>query len=190
MRHQKTGRRLSRTSSHRKAMWSNMVTSLIIHGRIETTEPKAKELKRIADRTISWAIPVADVATRKHKDLDQKDRIRLVNAKRQAARVIRGDEALARLFHEVAPLLARTHKGGYTRLLKTRFRTGDAAPMAFVELVEQPGAEAAEAAPAAAEPAAKKPRGKKEAAPAAAEATAEPAAKPKKSRKKAEAPAE
>ena len=162
MRHQKTGRRLSRTSSHRQAMWSNMVTSLIVHGRIETTEPKAKELKRIAERTISWAIPVADVAAKDHKKLTHEERIRLVNAKRQAGRVVKDSDALTHLFHTVGPLLAEKHKGGYTRLLKTRIRTGDAAPMAYVELVERPGVEAAEAveAPAAEEAPKKAPKKK------------------------------
>jgi large subunit ribosomal protein L17 len=117
-------------------MWSNMITSLIIHERIETTEPKAKELKRLADRTISWGMSVVDVATKDARSLKPVDRSRLVHAKRMAGRVVRSSEALSKLFHEVAPRL-KEHKGGFTRLLKTRVRTGDAAPMAYVELVER-----------------------------------------------------
>jgi large subunit ribosomal protein L17 len=153
MRHQKAGRKLSRTSSHRHAMFSNMVASLILHGRIETTDPKAKELKRIADRTISWGTSVADLgskvkAKKDYAKLSAADRARMVHAQRMAARVVRQPEALHKLFYEVAPLL-KGRAGGFTRVLKTRFRRGDAAPMSFVELVARPEEAVAEAPPAA-----------------------------------------
>ena len=134
MRHRKAGKKLSRTSSHRKAMYSNMVASLVTHGRIETTEVKAKELRRLADRTINWGVSVSDLLAADQKNLSQDERARLVHARRMAGRVLKDDDALAKLFGEVAPKFAG-RPGGYTRVLKTRNRRGDAAPMAFVELV-------------------------------------------------------
>jgi large subunit ribosomal protein L17 len=133
-------------------MFSNMVASLIIHGRIETTDPKAKELKRIADRTISWGTSVADLgskvkAKKDYAKLSADDRARMVHAQRMAARVVRQPEALHKLFYEVAPLL-KGRTGGFTRVMKTRFRRGDAAPMSFVELVARPEDAVAEAPPA------------------------------------------
>ncbi len=134
MRHRKAGKKFSRTSSHRKAMFSNMVASLVTHGRIETTEVKAKELSRIAERTINWGVSVADLLAADQKGLSQDDRARLVHARRMAGRVLKDDDALAKLFSEVAPRYAG-RAGGYTRVLKTRNRRGDAAPMALIELV-------------------------------------------------------
>ena len=134
MRHRKAGKKFSRTSSHRKAMFSNMVASLVTHGRIETTEVKAKELSRIADRTINWGVSVADLLAADQKGLSQDDRAKLVHARRMAGRVLKDDDALAKLFSEVAPRYAG-RAGGYTRVLKTRNRHGDAAPMALIELV-------------------------------------------------------
>ena len=134
MRHRKSGRKFNRSSSHRKAMFSNMVASLVTHGRIETTEAKAKELRRVAERTINWGVSVADLLGGDAKDLSQDERARLVHARRMAQRVLKDRDALSKLFDEIAPRYAG-RPGGYTRILKTRNRRGDAAPMAFIELV-------------------------------------------------------
>ena len=115
-------------------MFSNMVASLVTHGRIETTEAKAKELRRIADRTINWGVGVADLLAAETKALSQEERARLVHARRMARRVLKDVDALGKLFNEIAPRFAG-RPGGYTRILKTRTRRGDAAPMAFIELV-------------------------------------------------------
>jgi len=134
MRHQKAGRKFSRTSAHRKAMFSNMVASLLLHGKIETTQPKAKELRRLADRTISWGTSVASLTAKGRDKLSADEKAKIVHAMRMAGRVIRSSEALHKLFGEVAPAVA-DRAGGYTRLLKTRTRLGDAAPMSIVALV-------------------------------------------------------
>ncbi len=136
MRHRKVGRKLGRKSPHRQAMYSNMVASLVSHGRIETTEAKAKELRKIADRTINWGVKVTDLLAKDAKQLNGEERAKLVHARRMAGRVIKDADALKKLFDEVAPAL-QGRAGGYTRLLKTRVRRGDAAPMAFVELVAE-----------------------------------------------------
>jgi large subunit ribosomal protein L17 len=116
MRHQKAGRKLGRTSSHREAMVRNMVTSLLDHERIVTTAPKAKEVRRVADRMITLA---------KRGDL---------HARRQALAVIREPRVVARLFDElIKDYMDRN--GGYTRIILTGNRLGDAAPMAILELV-------------------------------------------------------
>src|SRR4029077_1755936 len=130
----KAGRKFSRTSSHRRAMFSNMVASLVLHERIETTTPKAKELKRLADRTISWGTSVGDLTAKGRDKLDAGEKARVVHAMRMAGRVIKSEEALEKLFGEVAPRF-RGRPGGFTRVLKTRTRTGDAVEMSFVELI-------------------------------------------------------
>jgi large subunit ribosomal protein L17 len=134
MRHQKSGRKLGRKSPHRKAMFSNMVASLIKHGRIETTEAKAKELRRHADKAITWAVSVADVEIKGRKKQSDEEKAKFVHAMRMAQRVVRDSDALSKLFHEVGPGYV-SRPGGYTRVLKSRIRRGDAAPMAFVELM-------------------------------------------------------
>jgi large subunit ribosomal protein L17 len=116
MRHQKAGRKLGRTSSHRKAMIRNMVTSLLEHERIVTTTPKAKEVRRVADKMITLA---------KRGDL---------HARRQALAVIRDPKVVARLFDELK-LEYMDRNGGYTRIIHTGNRLGDTAPMAILELV-------------------------------------------------------
>lgn len=117
-------------------MFSNMVTSLVTHGRIETTEAKAKELRGIADRAIHWGVTVSDLTAKQEAELSAEERAKVVHAMRMARRVIRSKDALNKLFDEVAPKLAG-RPGGYTRVLKTRTRRGDAAPMAFIELVSE-----------------------------------------------------
>jgi large subunit ribosomal protein L17 len=133
MRHRKSGRKLGRKSSHRSAMWNNMVTSLLLHGRIETTEAKAKELRMFADPVITWGISVHSLVAKGDK-ATAAERAQVIHAKRQARLTVKTREALDKLFSEIGPHFA-TRKGGYTRILKTRVRKGDAAPMAFIELV-------------------------------------------------------
>jgi large subunit ribosomal protein L17 len=133
MRHRNSGRRLGRNSSHRTALFNNLVTALLTHGRIETTEAKAKELRRFADETITWGVDVAALLAKGDK-VTPAERAKLVHARRMAAITIRTDEAMHRLFGDIATHFAKG-KGGYTRIIKTRVRKGDAAPMAFIELV-------------------------------------------------------
>ena len=118
MRHQKSGRKLNRTSSHRKAMFRNMTASLIRHEEIRTTLPKAKELRRVAEPLITMA---------KSPSLARR---RLAFAR------LRDSAAVAKLFDELGPRFL-DRPGGYTRILKCGYRTGDQAPMAFVQLVDR-----------------------------------------------------
>ncbi|RDI97865.1 50S ribosomal protein L17 [Dyella solisilvae] len=124
MRHQKSGRKLNRTSSHREAMFKNMAASLIKHELIRTTLPKAKELRRIAEPLITLA-KTDGVANR-----------------RLAFSRLRDKQAVGKLFVELGPRY-QTRPGGYLRILKCGFRPGDNAPMAYVELVDRPQVEAA-----------------------------------------------
>ena len=116
MRHRKAGRKLNRTAAHRKAMLRNMVTSLLEHERIVTTVPKAKEARRVAEKMITLG---------KRGDL---------HARRQAMAYIRSKGIVAKLFDELSSQYA-DRQGGYTRIIRTGNRYGDAAPMAIVELV-------------------------------------------------------
>lgn len=118
MRHARGYRRLNRTHEHRKALFANMAGSLIEHEQIKTTLPKAKELKRIADKLITLA---------KKGDL---------HARRQAASRLKQDMHVAKLFEVLGPRYAERN-GGYTRVLKAGFRYGDMAPMAIIELVDR-----------------------------------------------------
>lgn len=118
MRHLNSGRQLSRNSSHRHALMRNMVTSLLLHGRIRTTDAKAKEVRRWADRMIT---------------LGKKQTIA---ARRRARAFVRTDEAVSKLFSDVAPRFA-TRAGGYTRIIKIGRRPGDNAPISILELTEQ-----------------------------------------------------
>jgi large subunit ribosomal protein L17 len=134
MRHRKAGRKLHRKSDHRRALFANLVTSLITHGRIQTTEAKAKEIRGLADRTINLAVGVSELYGRGLDKLEPAERARVVHANRLARKVIKDADALTKLFSEVGPQMTG-RPGGYTRVLKTGFRRGDAAPMAFIELV-------------------------------------------------------
>ena len=118
MRHQKSGRKLNRTSSHRQAMFRNMAASLIRHEEIRTTLPKAKELRRVAEPLITMA---------KSSSLARR---RLAFAR------LRDSAAVAKLFDELGPRF-QDRPGGYTRILKCGFRVGDNAPMALVQLVDR-----------------------------------------------------
>ncbi|MDQ3365318.1 MAG: 50S ribosomal protein L17 [Myxococcota bacterium] len=133
MRHRNSGRKLGRNSSHRTALFNNLVTSLLTYGRIETTEAKAKELRSYADSTIQWSIDVHALLA-KGDQATVEERAKVLHARRMARLTVKTKDALDRLFTEIGPHFA-TRKGGYTRMLKTRNRKGDAAPMAFVELV-------------------------------------------------------
>ena len=147
MRHQNSGRKFSRSSSHRKAMFRNMVTSLIEHERITTTEPKAKELRRFAERTISISMRLGDLLAKPKDQRTPAEQGKYIHALRMASRMIRTREVLHKLFDDVAPALAGRN-GGYTRIIKMGQRTGDAAPMAIIELVsaKPPVAKGAKAA--------------------------------------------
>ena len=134
MRHRKSGRQLNRDSPHRKAMFSNMVASLVTHGRIETTEAKAMELRGIAEKTINWSVKVNELCAKEVESLTRDQRLEVMHAKRMAGRVLKDHNALRHLFHEVAPTMVG-RPGGYTRVIKTRQRKGDAAHMAMIELV-------------------------------------------------------
>ena len=118
MRHGISGRKLNRTSSHRMAMFRNMVTSLLQHERIYTTLPKAKELRRWAD----WMITLG-----KRGDL---------HARRQALAVIREKQVVYKVFEELGPRY-QNRNGGYSRIVKVGYRRGDASPMCILELVKE-----------------------------------------------------
>ena len=119
MRHRKSGRQLNRNSSHRQAMFKNMAGSLVKHEVIKTTLPKAKELRRVIEPLITMA---------------KEDSV----ANRRLAFARTGDkEVVGKLFNELGPRY-EARPGGYTRILKCGFRSGDNAPMAYVELVDRP----------------------------------------------------
>ncbi|WP_295965727.1 50S ribosomal protein L17 [uncultured Bartonella sp.] len=118
MRHGKSGRKLNRTASHRKAMFANMATSLIEHEQIVTTLPKAKEIRPIVEKLVT---------------LGKRGGL---HARRQAISAIRDTKQVAKLFDTLAPRYA-TRNGGYLRIMKAGFRAGDNAPLAVVEFVER-----------------------------------------------------
>ena len=118
MRHRKAGRKLNRTSSHRKAMFANMAASLIEHEQIVTTLPKAKELRPIVEKLVTLG---------KRGDL---------HARRQVISQIQDEVQARKLFDTIAPRFA-DRQGGYTRIMKAGFRYGDSAPMAVIEFVER-----------------------------------------------------
>jgi large subunit ribosomal protein L17 len=124
MRHRLSGRHLNRTSSHRKAMFQNMVNALLRHEVIKTTLPKAKDLRRVVEPLITMA---------------KEDN---VSKRRLAFSRMRDAEMVGKLFSDIGPR-NKSRAGGYVRILKCGFRAGDTAPMAYVELVER--AEAAKA---------------------------------------------
>ena len=171
MRHRKSGVKLNRTSSHKDAMFRNMITSLFKYERIRTTDVKAKELRRLADKMVTLA---------KRGDL---------HARRQALSVIREKEVVHKLF-DMAPERFGKINGGYTRIMKMGLRPGDAAPMSIIELVDLAGdkplkkkskkakkaAKTAGVAPGTAPTPSEEPKDSKEAAPVADETMAEPVA--------------
>lgn len=122
MRHRKSGRKFNINSSHRKALFSNMAASLFRHELIKTTLPKAKELRSVAEPLIT---------------LSKTDS---VAARRRAFAKLRDREVVSKLFNDLGPRY-RARPGGYLRIMKCGYRTGDAAPMAYVELVDRPETE-------------------------------------------------
>lgn len=121
MRHRKSGRKLGRDTSHRKAMLSNMANSLFLHERIETTVTRAKELRILAERMVTLG---------KKGDL---------GSRRRAIAFLRDKSVVHKLFTDIA-VRNSSRNGGYTRIIRTRMRYGDCAPMSFIELVERTSA--------------------------------------------------
>jgi large subunit ribosomal protein L17 len=134
MRHRKSGRPLGRNSAHRSAMYRNMVTSLLEHERITTTEAKAKELRRFVERTITRGLSIQEVLGKPEDQRTSADKAAIVHAYRMAGRMVRSRDILDKLFKQIAPRYT-TRNGGYTRIVKTAPRVGDAARMAIIELV-------------------------------------------------------
>ncbi|MDP6559895.1 MAG: 50S ribosomal protein L17 [Candidatus Binatia bacterium] len=129
MRHLKKGRKLNRSPSHRLALMRNLVTSLLRHGRIETTVPKAKELRRWTD----WMIGLGKEGT--------------LHARRRALAVIQDKAVVRELFEKLAPRF-KDRPGGYTRAVKVGLRRGDSAPLSVIELIPEAVGDQTEAAPA------------------------------------------
>ncbi len=118
MRHKKSGRKLSRTWEHRKAMFKNMARALVVHEQIQTTEAKAKELRRVTDRLVTCGLE------------------NTVHSRRKAYKILESRRLVQKLFDEIAPRYTE-RPGGYTRIIKAaRPRRGDGAPMAIVQFVE------------------------------------------------------
>jgi len=137
MRHRKAGRKFDTNAPHRKAMFRNMVTALMVHGQIKTTTQRAKELRRVADRVISMGKRAPSAA-----DIDGLEGDALVQAKadrvsaiRRARNWVNDSDAMSKLFGEYADRY-RSRPGGYTRIIKAGFRPGDNAEMAIIQLVE------------------------------------------------------
>ena len=124
MRHKNSGRRLGRNSPHRRAMYRNLAASLLVHETVRTTLPKAKELRRVVEPLITLA--KEDGVSRRRLAFDR----------------LRDDAAVGRLFTELGPRF-KNRPGGYLRILKIGFRAGDSAPMAIVQLLDQPAKVAA-----------------------------------------------
>jgi large subunit ribosomal protein L17 len=158
MRHQKAGRKFGRNTSHRRAMFRNMAGNLVLHERIKTTDAKAKELRRIAERLLTKAIRLGDDLTTdvaKVKDDAERQRIlaRRLHARRQVARflprqlaktnpdgTVEEVDLIHKLFTEIAPRYLERAKadrgGGYTRVIKVNHRRGDNAPMSLIEFLD------------------------------------------------------
>ncbi len=145
MRHLKAGRKFGRNSSHRRAMMRNLVTSLFVHERIKTTDAKAKELRSVAERLITKAARVSDLAEERPGNLSQEERARVVHARRTALKHVRAYatdrdqnevDVLWKLFHVLGPRFV-DRPGGYTRIIKLpQARKGDGAPLSLLEFVD------------------------------------------------------
>ena len=148
MRHRNSGRRLGRNSSHRKAMYRNMATSLLEHGRIKTTEAKAKELRRVVERliTLSKRVPQSAIDA---AGADEAARLRAqrLHAVRQARKWVARRDILQKLFDEYGERF-QERPGGYTRIMKIGRRAGDNAPMTLIELIEDEYVASSDSAPA------------------------------------------
>jgi large subunit ribosomal protein L17 len=134
MRHRRAGVHLSRPTAHRKALFSNLVAALLTNERIQTTDAKAKETRRLAERTITWARRVGDILGKKADRRTPDESARVVHAVRMARRVVRDRSAVTKLFDDIAPRFL-DRRGGYTRIVKIGQRPGDAAPMSLLELI-------------------------------------------------------
>ena len=179
MRHRVAGLTLSRTSAHRQALFSNLVAALLTHEKIRTTDAKAKETRRLAERTITWARRVGDVLAKKPDRRTSEEAARVVHAVRMARRVCRDRGAVLKLFDELAPRF-QTRRGGYTRIVKLGQRPGDAAPMSLLELMPD------ENAPAVKDVDTKETKAKGATKAPKAEAAASPAKAPKAKKASAE----
>ena len=157
MRHQKAGRKFGRNTSHRRAMFRNLAGNLVLHGQIKTTDAKAKELRRIAERLVTKAVRLGDdltVDVAKIKDEEERQRVlaRRLHARREVARflpkqlaktnpdgTVENVDLLHKLFTDIAPRYvdrAKENKGGgYTRIVKVNHRRGDNAPMSLIEFL-------------------------------------------------------
>ena len=139
MRHKRAGLHLSRTPAHRKALFSNLVAAVLTYERIRTTEAKAKEVRRLVERAITWARRLGPVLTKKPEKRTDEEKARVVHAMRMALRAVRDREAVLKLFEEIGPRCLTRH-GGYTRIMKLGQRPGDAAHMSLLELIPAEGA--------------------------------------------------
>jgi large subunit ribosomal protein L17 len=158
MRHQVSGRKFGRNTPHRRAMFRNLAGNLVLHGRIETTEAKAKELRRVVERLITRALRLGDDLTSDVAKLKEEERTRVLARRlhaqrgvasflqRHLAKTVAGEEnkveevdLIYKLFNEIAPKYLERVKsgkgGGYTRIIKKINRRGDNAPMTIIELV-------------------------------------------------------
>jgi large subunit ribosomal protein L17 len=173
MRHQLSGRQLSRNSSHRHALMRNMSVSLLRHETIRTTLPKAKELRRVVEPLITLA----------KRDAEANRRLAFAR--------LRDREVVEKLFADLGPRF-KARPGGYTRILRMNPRPGDSAPMALMQLVDGPAAVAVEQPAEQGKKTARRAKAKVEASAKAepkAKSAAEPAAEPKKTRRKKAVPA-
>ena len=180
MRHKNAGRKFDRNTSSRRAMFRNLTANLVLHERIETTDAKAKELRRVAERLLSKAIRLGEVAYTPGDKLSDLDKARRLHAKRLVAAYIprfmtkvdkAGTETRVDLVEKVFLDLAKRFKGragGYTRIIKFGPRRGDNAPMSLIELVGDAAEAKAEKADGEAKPAKKKSKKATAAEPAAA----------------------
>jgi large subunit ribosomal protein L17 len=149
MRHRKLGRQFSRNTSHRRAMFRALTANLVLHGRIETTDAKAKELRRVAERLITRAVRLGDVAHTAADKLSAEDKARRVAVKRHVGQFLQrfavkqdkdGQSTKVDLLEKVLVELGARYKnrpGGYTRIIKIGRRRGDNAPMSLIELVDE-----------------------------------------------------
>jgi len=147
MRHRKSGRQFGRNTSHRRAMFRALTANLVAHERIETTDAKAKELRRVAEKLITKAIRLGPIAYTPQKDLDAAGKAKRIAAEQRMGRFLRrfavvnrgGEERRVDLIEKVFLDLAkrfRDRHGGYTRIIKLGRRRGDNAAMSLIEFVE------------------------------------------------------
>ncbi len=136
MRHRKAGRKFGRNPAQRQALLRQLTISMINDERITTTEAKAKELRRFAERTITRGLSVQAILAKPVEERSVAEKASIVHAYRMAGRLVRSRDVLEKLFTEIVPRYAKGG-GGYTRIVKTAPRVGDAARMAIIELVRQ-----------------------------------------------------